>query len=55
MKLMLVAAVAALSLATSCGPVTDADNWGRPPSTFHQVAYDNSGHGGNQGGGGGGG
>ncbi|MDR3529525.1 MAG: hypothetical protein P4L90_03050 [Rhodopila sp.] len=54
MKIMVLAAFAALSLTASCTPVAGADRFGRPQTTYPQGPYDNTGHGGSQGGGGGG-
>lgn len=54
MRIIILAAFAVLSLTASCGPAANRDNSGRQASTIHQGAFDNTGHGGNQGGGGGG-
>jgi hypothetical protein len=52
---MIIVVFIMLALIAGCGPVSEADRWGRPASTYHPVPYDDTGHGGNQGGGGGGG
>ena len=45
MKTVILAAIAALSVAAAIVPAANAANFGRPHSTYHQGPYDNTGNG----------